>query len=327
VSQEVNGYGDLCQVITGLAVEQSAPIDTDEFRVLNLCLDDATAGAVSAYSRQRERAISDEGTERLGFLAHDMRNVLNAVIVAFGSIQSGTVPPQGTTGAMIERNLSRLQTLIDRSLADVRLETGLQNLERVPVRELLEEVEIGASMIAKTLGLNLVVTSVDRSVVVEADRQILAAAVANLLENAFKFTGPNTTVRLRASATETRVLLEVEDECGGLPKGKAEHLLLPFVQKGHDKSGLGLGLAICQKAVKAISGELRIGDLPREGCVFTIDLPRQPAARSRSRRPKSVNGRTTSGVILAAKVPVVDELPVSATTPVQGRTLVASGGE
>jgi signal transduction histidine kinase len=228
---------------------------------------------------------------------------------------------------MIERNLSRLQTLIDRSLADVRLETGLQNLERVPVRELLEEVEIGASMIAKTLGLNLVVTSVDRSVVVEADRQILAAAVANLLENAFKFTGPNTTVRLRASATETRVLLEVEDECGGLPKGKAEHLLLPFVQKGHDKSGLGLGLAICQKAVKAISGELRIGDLPREGCVFTIDLPRQPAARSRSRRPKSVNGRTTSGVILAAKVPVVDELPVSATTPVQGRTLVASGGE
>jgi signal transduction histidine kinase len=131
-------------------------------------------------------------------------------------------------------------------------------------------------------------------VAVEADRQILAAAVANLLQNAFKFTKKGTTVRLRASATDSRVFIEVEDECGGLPVKDAQVLLRPFVQKGRNRSGLGLGLSICTKAVKAIGGELRIRDLPGEGCVFTIDLPEQSAkTRSpRSSQPKQKRARS-----------------------------------
>jgi signal transduction histidine kinase len=291
VSQVVNGYGDLCQVITGLASEHSAPIAAEEFRTLNLCLDEATARAVTSYSRQRERAITEEGTERLGGLAHEMRNVLNAVIMSVRMIKSGIVPAQGSTGAILDRNLSRMQTLIDRSLADVRLDAGMQNVERMAVRHLIEEVEIGAAMVAHTRGLNFVVTSVDKTVFVDADRQILAAAVANLLQNAFMFTHKGTTVRLRASATPTRVLIEIEDECGGLPVKHAETLLRPFVQKGRNRSGLGLGLSICVKAVKAMSGELRITDHPGEGCVFTIDLPRQ-APRATSIRPAKPKGRS-----------------------------------
>jgi signal transduction histidine kinase len=122
------------------------------------------------------------------------------------------------------------------------------------------------------------VTSVDHALVVLADRQILAAAVFNLLQNAFKFTRAHSSVRLRASATSTRVLVEVEDECGGLPPGKMEDLLRPFEQRGHDRTGVGLGLSICFKAVKAMDGELHIRDLPGKGCIFTIDLPKQPPA-------------------------------------------------
>ncbi len=262
VAGVVNSYGDLCQVITGLAVEQNASIDASDFQTLNLCLDDATAGAVSAYSKQRERAISDEGTERLGVLAHELRNALNSAMLAFGSIKNGRVSAGGSTGAMLERSHLRLQSLIDRSLADVRLDAGLLNLERVPVWEVIEEAEIGASAIAQTRGLQLAVATVDRTVIVEADRPILAAALANLLQNAFKFTRPGTTVQLRASTTASRVLIEVEDECGGLPAGEAESLLRPFVQKGQDRTGMGLGLSICLKAVKMMSGQLHIRDLP-----------------------------------------------------------------
>ncbi len=276
VAGVVNSYGDLCQVITGLAVEQQASIDASDFQTLNLCLDDATAGAVSAYSRQRERAISDEGTERLGVLAHELRNALNSAILAFGSIRSGLVSTGGSTGAMLERSHLRLQSLIDRSLADVRLDAGLLNLERVPVWEVLEEAEIGSSLLAQARGLQFVVTAIDRSVIVEADRPILAAALANLLQNAFKFTRPGTTVQLRASTSATRVLIEVEDECGGIPSGEAESLLRPFVQKGRDRTGIGLGLSICLKAVAMMAGRLHIRDLPGRGCVFTIDLPKQP---------------------------------------------------
>ncbi len=280
VAGVVNCYGDLCQVITGLAVDQRASISADDFQTLNLCLDDATAGAVSAYSKQRERAIFDEGTERLGVLAHELRNALNSAILAFGIIKKGVVATGGSTGAMLDRSHMRLQSLIDRSLVDVRLDAGLLNLERVPAWEVLEEAEIGGAVVAQTRGLRFLVTTVDRSVIVEADRPILAAAVANLLQNAFKFTRPGTTVKLGASSTASRVFIEIEDECGGLPSGEAESLLRPFVQGGRDRTGVGLGLSICVKAVKMMGGQLRIRNLPGEGCVFTIDLPKQPPPRT-----------------------------------------------
>jgi signal transduction histidine kinase len=266
-------------VITALVVEESAVILASEFQTLNLCLDDAIAGAVTAFGRQRERAVSDEGTEKLGVLAHELRNALSAAVLLFGSIKRGTVAPAGSTGAMLERSHERLQSLIDRSLADVRLDAAKLNLERVPVWEVIKEAEIGGAIVAEVKGVHFAVTTVDRMVMVEADRSVLASAVANLLQNAFKFTRPGTTVKLRAKRTAFRILIEVEDECGGLPPGQqVESLLRPFVQSGRDRSGLGLGLAICLKAVKTMAGELHIRDLPGKGCIFTIDLPKQPAA-------------------------------------------------
>jgi hypothetical protein len=168
------------------------------------------------------------------------------------------------------------------------------NLERVPVWEVIEEAEIGATVVAQARGLHLAVTTVDRMVIVEADRPILAAAIANLVQNAFKFTLPGTTVKLRASATTSRVLIEIEDECGGLPSGEAESLLRPFVQKGRDRTGVGLGLSICLKAVKMMAGQLHIRDLPDKGCIFTIDLPRQPppptSIHAHDREPRDGHG-------------------------------------
>jgi hypothetical protein len=277
VDQVVHDYGDLCQVITRLVGDAAASVPVDEFQTLNLCLDDAIAGAVSAYAQEREGASSAEGVERLGVLAHEMRNLLNAAVIAFASIKQGLVAPAGTTGAMLDRSLMRLNILIDRSLADVRLDAGVQNVERVSVREIMEEVEIGAALVARTRGLEFAVTKVDPTVVVQADRQILAAALANLLQNAFKFTKAGTTVHFRASTTRDRVLVEVADECGGLPPGKTQELLRPFSQQGHDRTGLGLGLSICMKAVKSMAGELHVRDVPGKGCVFTIDLPKLPA--------------------------------------------------
>jgi signal transduction histidine kinase len=278
MGQVVHDYGHICQAVTGLAVELKASISADDFQTLNLCLDDAIAGAVVAYGRQRERAITDEGTERLGILAHEMRNLLNTALMSFVSIKAGVVAPSGSTSAIHERSLLGLMTLIDRSLADVRLDAGMQNLERVAVWEVFGEVEIGAAMVARQRGLRFAAVPVDHGVVVEADRQILCAAVANLVQNALKFTRRGSNVTLRATTTTPgRVRIDVEDECGGLPPGQAEELLQPFKQQGRDRTGLGLGLSIVVKAVKGIGGELHIRDLPGKGCVFTIDLPTQPA--------------------------------------------------
>jgi hypothetical protein len=144
----------------------------------------------------------------------------------------------------------------------------------VSVREFLEEVEVGATMEAHRRDLALAITSVEPGVDVLVDRQLLAAAVANLLQNAFKFTRARGRVSLKASSTPDRVLIEVEDECGGLPPHKGDELFRPFQQRGADRTGLGLGLSIARRSVEADGGEIRVRDIPGTGCVFTIDLPR-----------------------------------------------------
>ena len=93
------------------------------------------------------------------------------------------------------------------------------------------------------------------------------------MQNAIKFTHPRGKVTLRASASGARVLIEVEDECGGLAADKLEALFAPFAQEASDRSGLGLGLAICRRGAAASGGEVRARDLPRKRCVFTLDLP------------------------------------------------------
>lgn len=271
----VQDYGDLAEVVTELALERDAPISSAESRVLKQCLDEATAAGVTEHGRLREHGIAAEAAERLGVLAHEMRNLLNTAMLSVSSIKQNGSTLEGKTGAMLERSLTGLHTLIDRSFADVRLEVGVSSLQSVSVRAMIEEVVIGAALLARTKGITLQVGSIDESVVVLADWQILAAAVTNLLHNAFKFTHPGTPVTLTVKASATRVSIEVEDECGGLPSGKADSLLQPFVQRGADRSGLGLGLSICVKAARAMDGELRVRNLPDKGCVFTLDLPRQ----------------------------------------------------
>ncbi|GAC1570169.1 MAG: hypothetical protein NVS3B20_01630 [Polyangiales bacterium] len=276
IGQVVHDYGDVCQAVTDLAVKLKVAISGEEFKTLNLCLDDAIAGAVREYSRARELKIRDEGTERLGDLAHEMRNLFNAGILAFESIKSGRVAVSGSTGAVLSRSLTGLRDLIDRSLADVRLEAGVQRLESISVADFVAEVEIGAQLQAASRGLHFSASTVDQVVTIEGDRQILLAAISNLLQNAFKFTHKGGSVLLHAKATADRVCFNIEDECGGLPPGKSEDLFRPYEQRGSDRSGVGLGLSICMKAAKASGGDLRVRNLPGKGCVFTLDLPRKP---------------------------------------------------
>jgi len=278
VSQVVNGYGDVCQAVTGLADELDAPITAGEFHTFNRCLDDAIAHAVSAYQGQRDASVAFEGTERLAMFAHELRNRLSAAMLAFTILQEGTVGVGGSTGAVLGRSLRGLRDLVNNALAGVRLDAGLGQHHRVSMADVVGDVEIEASLEAAACGAELAVAPVETGVDVEADPQILAAALANLLQNAFKFSRRHGLISLRTSSTDERVCIEVEDECGGLPPGKAEELFLPFSQRSANRSGVGLGLSISRKGVEAMGGTIGVRDLPGKGCVFCIDLPRLPAA-------------------------------------------------
>ncbi|KYF87712.1 sensor histidine kinase [Sorangium sp. So ce388] len=278
VSQVIHGYGDVCQVVTELACEMDAPITADEFNTFNGCLDDAIAGAVTEYERQRDASVAHEGVERLGVLAHELRNRLSVAMLAFTMLQSGTVGTGGSTGAMLGRSLRALRALINNSLAGVRLESGLGKCQRVSVSEIIGEAVVEAALGAGAGGISLTAPPVAEGIYVHADPQLLLAALGNLLQNAFKFSRPHGHISLRTTATAERVVIEVEDECGGLPPGKREDLFRPFEQRSANRTGLGLGLSICRKGVEAMGGKIGVRDLPGKGCVFYIELPRLAAA-------------------------------------------------
>ena len=278
VSQVIHGYGDICQAITQLADEMDAAITADEFHTFNRCLDDAIANAVTEYQRQRDASIAYEGTERLGVLAHELRNRLGAALLSFSILQEGTVAIGGSTGAILGRSLRGMGDLINNALAGVRLEAGLGQRHRVAVVRLLADAEVEASMTAGVGGLSLSVSPVAADVDVNVDEQIFSAALSNLIQNAFKFSHAHGHVALRTITTDESVVIEVEDECGGLPPGKLDELFRPFEQRSDNRVGLGLGLSISRKGVEAMGGTLGVRNLPGKGCVFAITLPRLPTA-------------------------------------------------
>jgi hypothetical protein len=281
VSQVVHDYGDVCQTITELALEANAPIETGDFRTLNRCLDEAIAGAVTVYGRESEQFSLDgqteRGNERMGFFTHELNNLVNTAIIAFRVLQTGNVGVGGSTGAVLDRSLTNLQDLIARSLNEVRLSAGIQNREQTPVVDFIAALSEGAILEARARGRTLTILPVEEALTIEVDRKVLSAVVVNLLQNACKFSPPGSNVRLEVGGSPDRVLIEVHDECGGLPgAGDLKELFRPFEQRGADRSGVGIGLAFCRWGAEGNSGRLYARNLPGKGCIFTVDLPRSP---------------------------------------------------
>ena len=276
VDQVVHDYGDLCQAITDLACERDAPFAIDEFRTLNRCLDNAIADAVTAFSEQRDSTIAQQQetdtAERIGVLVHELRNALGSATLAVSALELGNLTLSGATGAVLKRSLAALERLIERSLTDIRSRDSMERFT-FPVHAFIADAQAAAQLSAGVAGRKLTVGPVNMALAVAGHRGLLLAALANLLQNAFKFTHAHTEVALDVVGTGDHVLIKVSDHCGGLPAGSVEKMFLPFVQTGSDRSGLGLGLSIARQNVEAEGGTLSVVDMPGTGCVFTIRLP------------------------------------------------------
>lgn len=275
IAQVVHDYGDICQAVTETAVERRLAISSEDFQTLNLCLDDAIAGAVTEFSRERdERSLGHGEAERLGRLTHELRNHLSTAMLSYDALTSGRVGIGGSTGAILGRSLTGLRDLIDTAISEVRLAAGAHAARRISLATILREAEGAASLHARQREMKLGFASPPAGVLVQADPQLLFSALLNLIQNAFKFTVPHGHVAVRTAITDGKVLIEVEDECGGLPDENAEGYFSPFGdRRGRNRSGLGLGLSISRKAVRTFGGDIQVRNLPGKGCIFVIELP------------------------------------------------------
>ena len=285
LEQVVHDYGDLCQAITELAVEQDQPVGAKEFRTLNGCLDDAIAGAVTEFGLQRDSQIADSGdramSERLGYIAHELRNCLNTAVLAYEAIRGGHVGLKGATAEVLERSFVCLRDLIDRPFVDARLAAGSPPLlVSVEVGPFITELRLTTTADAKRAGCDLTVTANTPGLVVKADKQMLYSALSNLLHNAFAFTRPRGEVILTARGAGDRVLFEIEDECAGLSSAVLETLSRPSSAQAAIHDSPGRGISIARRALEAMGGTLTARALPSGGCIFTMDLPRDSTGQA-----------------------------------------------
>jgi signal transduction histidine kinase len=209
----------------------------------------------------------------MGHVTHEIRNIVNTAILAFDVVKRGTVGVNGNTGAVLGRSLTGLRDLVESTLSDIRTAASHQRPELFSVMDFLSDIAVAAALQAEYNGLHFTSEPISPDLAVNVDRQLLASAVTNLLSNAFKYTPRGGRVTLRARATDGRVAIEVEDECGGLPEGKGD-VFTPFGERrAKTRTGLGLGLSIARRAVRAQGGDIEVHNRPGTGCTFVIQVP------------------------------------------------------
>src|SRR6185503_2251570 len=106
--------------------------------------------------------------ERLGFLAHELRNLVHTATLAVTAMKTGNVGVTGATGAVLDRCLLGLRTLIDRSLAEVRVTAGMPpRHELISLAEFVDQIGSSASIEAAARECKLTVSDVDQRLAVD----------------------------------------------------------------------------------------------------------------------------------------------------------------
>jgi hypothetical protein len=122
VDQVVHDYGDVCQCVTALSVEQNEPISTDEFRTLNRCLDNAIADAVTSFGSAREKSLGHQAEtlqQRLDIFTAEHRRLIDIAVHSLDAIKTGNIGIGGATGTLLAHALGELGSLTDRTLPEI----------------------------------------------------------------------------------------------------------------------------------------------------------------------------------------------------------------
>ena len=214
----------------------------------------------------------------LSAISHDLRTPLAALVGLADSLQwSGGAPAQ--QNAIIERmreQTQRMRSLVENLLDMARLQAGQVALNR-QWNAIEEVVERALRAMAHALAAQVVRVQLPADLpMLEMDAALMERVFDNLFENAGKFTPPGSVIDIGARAEPERVVLWVEDNGPGVPRGKEEAIFSKF-ERGHAESatpGVGLGLAICRAIVEAHGGSIRAENRPGGGARFWIELPR-----------------------------------------------------
>lgn len=236
---------------------------------------DAMAERIETLLKAQSRLLND--------ISHELRSPLARLNVALGLARQRTGVESVDMLDRIELEASRLNELIGRILTLARLEDGEQLVPQTPVAlgELVENVTEDAEFEAQARRCHVRTTIPEGEWIVRGNASLLHSAVENVVRNAIRYTHEGSSVEVELSSEERsgkrEAVLRVSDAGPGVPADALEKLFEPFYRldeaRGRQTGGVGLGLAITERAVRFHGGRVAAFNRQPSGLIVEIRLP------------------------------------------------------
>ena len=264
------------------------PIHDRQGRVVGAAHNAADISDRMKAATERERLLAElqkqdrRKDEFLAMLAHELRNPLAPISAAAGLLRMRTLDPErvAVTSNVISRQVAHMTTLIDDLLDVSRVTRGLVtlNIEDEPLSSILSDAVEQATPLIRSKGQRISLQLARQATLVRGDKKRLVQVVANILNNAAKYTPDGGHILLASTVVGAHVQIDVTDDGIGMDPEFTSHAFELFSQaeRSSDRAsgGLGLGLALVKSIVELHDGTVSafsagIG----KGSTFTLVLP------------------------------------------------------
>ena len=238
--------------------------------------------ATAAMAVSRQIRLQELKSTSVAIVAHELRTPLASMRMLVDTLREGRYRDDKQLPEyldLIAGENERLRRIAENFLAFSRLERGRAALELGPVAPHAVAAQAVAPFAARLAapGCTFTLEVPDTLPEIRADREALAQVLANLLDNALKYTGEERRIALRAYKSGAVLAFTVEDNGIGIAADQRGEIFEPFHQVdqrlSRTREGAGLGLAIVQRIVKAHGGEITVAGEPGKGSVFTVKIP------------------------------------------------------
>jgi signal transduction histidine kinase len=268
--------------LTFVTAESGRHYNADDLEVAEELATRAALVVENSRLFDQSRAATEAKSDFLAVMSHELRTPLTAIIGYSELLQLG-VPDTVTArqreqAERIEVSARHLLQLIEEILTLVTLESGERRVRReeVDVNKLLKRAVSIVEPMARAKGLPLTVEFAEGDPMLRSDIDKLLQVLSNLLSNAVKFTEKGE-IRLKATANERAVLIEVSDTGIGLGSEHLQRIFEPFWQVERPitrrTGGTGLGLAISRRLVDLLGAELEVDSQQGTGSTFRLRIP------------------------------------------------------